>query len=155
MNLFKKNYNLYAPVSGKMIMIEDVPDKTFSNKVLGDGVAFQVEGDKVYSPCNGKITLIADTKHALIIENENGVEVMIHIGLDTVELNGEGFEVSVKTGQKVKKGQLLVEIDKEVMKKNNIDLTTMMILIDTKDKKYSREEGVTDVEPRKNVVISF
>lgn len=154
MSFFKKDYNLYAPVSGEMIKLENVPDKTFSNKVLGDGVAFKVKGDKVYSPCNGKIILIADTKHALVIENENGVEVMIHIGLDTVELNGKGFELAVKTGEKVKKGQLLVEINKEIMEQNNIDLTTMLILINTNNKKYNRNEEAV-VEPGQSVVISF
>lgn len=111
--LFKKTDDickLFAPVNGKTIALENVPDKVFASKMMGDGIGFEYEGNTIYAPCDGKITLVANTLHAVGITSENGAEILIHIGLDTVSLNGKGFKKLINQGDKVKKGTPLIEI---------------------------------------------
>ncbi len=130
-NLFKKkevDNHLYAPVEGTMIKIEEVPDQVFGTKMMGDGVAFQFEGSEVGAPADGELTMVAHTKHAFGIKTEQGVEVLVHIGLDTVGFQGEGFEVLVQEGSKVKKGQPIIKVDRTFMKEKNANLTTPMIV---------------------------
>ena len=128
-NLFKKkDCVLYAPVNGKSIPLENVPDKVFANKLIGDGVGFVFEEDTVYAPCDGEILMIANTNHAFGIKAKNNLEVLVHVGLETVNLNGEGLSVLVKQGQKVKAHDPIIKINREMMKEKNIDLTTPMII---------------------------
>ena len=109
----------YSIMDGESIDLSDVDDEMFSNRVLGDGIAIKPTSDTVVSPCNGEVTLVADTKHAIGLKNEDGVEVLIHIGLDTVKLNGEGFEALCKVGDQVKVGAPLVKVDREFLKQKN------------------------------------
>lgn len=130
-NLFKKKVfdnHLYAPVNGECISLDDVADKVFSSRMMGDGVAFRFDGSDVCAPCDGKIIMIADTRHAFGIQAENGAEVLIHIGLDTVNLMGEGLKVLVSNNSSVKKGTPIIQIDRQLMEEKEIDLTTPMIL---------------------------
>lgn len=134
--LFKKRSKkeiFYAPVIGTSIPLSEVNDEMFSHKLLGNGVAFQLRDDTIYAPCDGKINMVASTKHALGITSTNGTEIMIHIGLDTVNLNGQGFTVMVDSGAKIKKGQALVQLDQSFMTRQQVDLTTMMIVTNQKD----------------------
>lgn len=118
---------LYSPVIGESMKLENVSDPVFAEKMLGDGLAFTFEGDTIYSPCSGEIIMIATTKHAIGIASKD-TEVLIHVGLETVELNGKGFEILIANHTKVKKGQPLLKIDRNLMNVNHIDLTTMMIV---------------------------
>lgn len=130
-NIFKKketDNNLYAPVTGEMIDIETVADKVFSSKMMGDGVAFQFEGDTVCAPCDGILTMIASTKHAFGITMDNGAEILVHIGLDTVELKGQGLEALASVDKKISKGTPVIKIDRAFMKSKEIDLTTPVIV---------------------------
>jgi len=131
----KKNEELYSIANGEVISITKVNDKLFAKKLLGDGVAFLLSDGKIYSPCDAEVIMIAKTKHAIGLRTKNGSELLIHIGLDTVNLNGEGFSVFVKTGDKVKQGTKLVEVNLEFMNSKKIDLTTPIIL--TNGDKYS------------------
>lgn len=129
--LFKKkkaDYNIYAPVDGKSIALDSVEDQVFASKMLGDGIAFQLDGNKVCSPCNGTITTIADTKHAFGIKMENGMEVLVHVGLNTVNLKGEGFTALKKVNDKVNPGDTILELDLDFMKEQQINLTTPVII---------------------------
>lgn len=135
-NIFKKKEKeiddkLYSPVSGEMISIEDVPDKVFNSKMMGDGVGFRYDDAEVVAPCDGTLTMIANTKHAFGITMENGAEVLIHIGLDTVEFQGEGFEILTPQGSKVKKGTPIIRIDHDFMKEKGVDLTTPLVITNT------------------------
>lgn len=134
----KKIYELYSPVIGKSIGLEEVKDKVFSSKMMGDGLAFKLEENIIYSPCDAKVKLIPDTKHAVGL-GANGLDILIHIGLDTVNLNGEGFKQLVSVGDVIKQGDPLLQIDIEFMKQKNIDLTTPMI-ITSKEHKLSIAE---------------
>lgn len=136
----KKIYELYSPVIGRSIRLDEVKDKVFSSKMMGDGLAFKLEKNIIYSPCDAKVKLIPSTKHAIGLE-ANGLDILIHIGLDTVNLNGEGFKQLVSVGDAIKQGDPLLKIDLEFMKQKNIDLTTPMIIT-------SKEHILSIVEPR-------
>lgn len=122
---------LCAILSGKVIPIEEVPDEVFANKVMGDGVAFEPSDETVVSPCDGTISVVMEeSKHACGITLSNGVELLIHVGIDTVSMNGDGFETFIKSGDKVKKGQPLIKFSKEKIKNAGYKDTTMLIITD-------------------------
>lgn len=128
----KKQANkvLYSMANGKSIAIEEVPDEVFSTKMMGDGIAVIPDEGKIYAPCDGKISMVMDnTKHAVGIETDDGVELLIHVGLDTVDLMGEGFQTHVVIGDNVKVGQLLISYDKDSINVNGINDITMMVIV--------------------------
>lgn len=113
-NLFKKNkeqYEFAAPMKGKLLSISEVPDPAFSGKMMGDGFAIEPVDGNVVSPVDGKIQMVFPTKHAIGIAADNGLEILVHFGLDTVTLNGEGFEVLVVENQTIKKGEPMLRVD--------------------------------------------
>lgn len=126
-------YSLTAPLSGNIVPLERVPDTTFSEKVLGDGIAIIPENGKILSPVTGTIESVADTKHAVSIVSENGLNILIHIGLETVSLNGEGFKIFVKNGDKVKSGELIGEVDLSLLEKKKINPITPILICDAPD----------------------
>lgn len=134
LNFFKKKETekkvdvLVAPVNGTVLMIEDVPDPVFAQKLMGEGVAFSFSDSVICSPCQGRVKMIAETKHAIGIESDLGTEILIHIGLDTVSLEGKGFELNVKVGDKLSVGQPMISIDHQVMADNDINLITPMLI---------------------------
>ncbi len=125
----------FGYAKGRMIAMEDMKDETFANKILGDGVAVIPEEGKVYAPTDGTILNIFDTKHAVCFANSYGTEILIHIGVDTVNLKGKYFMPHVKDGDVVKKGQLLVEFDKEQIEKAGYDTSVPMIFTDLPEEK--------------------
>lgn len=129
----KKEIVLYSPVNGQMMQLEEVSDQVFASHMMGDGVAFQVEGDTVYAPCDGKVTFIAHTLHAFGMKTRNDAEILVHIGLDTVNLKGQGFQKLVEEGEKVKKGTPIIQFDKAYMKERELDLTTPMVITNSSD----------------------
>lgn len=130
--MIKKIFNksitaLNAPMSGRILSIEDVPDQVFSQKLVGDGFAIEPSVGKVYAPVDGEIINLFPTKHAIGIEANDGLEILIHLGIDTVELKGEGFIAHVNKGDKIKKGQLLLEVDIEYVKNSGKSMITPII----------------------------
>ena len=125
-----------APLEGKIIPLTEVPDETFAQKIMGDGAAIIPSVGKVYSPVNGEIIMIFDTLHAIAIKSEEGLEILIHVGLDTVKLNGKYFKSNIKQGDKVNKGQLLLEFDNEKIKELGYNTVTPIIITNTND--YSK-----------------
>ncbi len=119
---------IVAPVSGNVIPLEQVPDPVFAEKIIGDGIAIQPSDGKIYSPVDGEITSVADTLHAYGFRTEDGVELLIHFGLETVALKGECFKVHVKAGDKVKAGQLIAEADMDYLKKRQINPITPVLV---------------------------
>lgn len=108
-----KKAEFVSPATGKMIPIEQVEDETFASKILGDGFAVELADGEVIAPFDGEVTAAFPTGHAYGLKREDGLECLIHISLDTVELNGAGFDVKVKQGDQVKQGQLLVKVNLE------------------------------------------
>lgn len=124
---------LCAPVSGTVKALSDVPDKTFAEKVLGDGAAIIPEEGKIYAPADGTVANVMDSKHGIMFVTDSGAEVLIHIGLDTVNLKGKYFKSYVSDGDKVKKGTLLVEFDLEAIKGEGYNLITPMVVTNISD----------------------
>lgn len=120
--------DLFAPVEGKAVKIEEVADPVFSQKLLGNGVAFQFNTDTLYAPCDAEIIMIANTKHAIGFKIANNAEFLIHVGLDTVNFGGKGFTLLTKSGYKVKRGDPLIKIDQDFFKEKGINMTTSMVM---------------------------
>lgn len=108
---------VYAPAQGKVIELNEFPDELFSQEVMGPGCGILPEGDTVCSPFNGTVTQVVDTLHAIGITSKDGVELLIHVGVDTVKMNGEGFSCHVKKGQAIQKGMPLISFSSEAIKK--------------------------------------
>ena len=120
-----------APVSGICIPLSEVNDAVFSQKILGDGAAIIPSEGKVYAPVNGTVSTVFDTKHAIGLLSEDGVELLIHIGIDTVNLEGKYFTAHVESGQKIRKGDLLVSFDQEMIQKAGYDTVTPVLITNT------------------------
>lgn len=126
MGLFNRKDNsakIVSPMTGRVIAVTDVPDPVFSGKVLGDGVGIVPDSGEVCSPVSGTVVQIAHTKHALGIESDDGLEILVHLGVDTVKLEGEGFTCHVEVGQHVNAGDRLMDMDLEFIK--NKELSTI------------------------------
>lgn len=128
------NNNLKAFLSGKVISIENVNDQVFSAKILGDGLAIEPESEIIVAPCDGVVsTVMADSKHAVGITTKNGMELLIHEGIDTVALNGEGFELFVKEGDSIKTGDKLIHFDPELIKSKGYQTTCILVVTNSDD----------------------
>ncbi|CDQ38092.1 MULTISPECIES: PTS sugar transporter subunit IIA [Virgibacillus] len=134
-NLFKKSkdQHIYAPVNGKIVSLENVPDPVFSQKMMGEGIAILPSDGKIAAPFDGKVVQIPETKHAIGLVTDEGLELLIHVGLETVGLKGEGFRVEVNTGDTVSKGQLLMEADLPYIKEHAADIITPIIITNSND----------------------
>lgn len=130
MSFFDKQNNdiIVSPVSGRMFPIEEVNDEVFSTKLMGNGVAFEIDDDFILAPCDGKVVTLFPTGHAFGIRRKDGLEVLVHIGINTVELEGKGFKIISRQGVKVKCGDPIVQLDLGYLRSLNIDLTTMLII---------------------------
>jgi PTS system sucrose-specific IIC component len=124
---------LYAPIKGNVISRENIPDETFASGVLGDGVGIEPEIGEVVAPFDGEISTVTDTKHAVGISGPKDMEVLIHVGIDTVNMNGDGFELLVKAGDKVKAGQKLLTFDISKIKAAGYSTTTAVLLTNSDD----------------------
>lgn len=124
---------LYAHMTGKAVPLEEVGDEVFSAKVLGEGIAIEPAEGRLYAPCDGRVDMVFDTKHAVNIVSSDGCEVLLHIGIDTVKLGGKYFESHVEAGQQVRRGDLLVTFDMEKIRRAGYKLTTPMIVGNTED----------------------
>ena len=122
-----------SPMNGTVIPLSEVPDAVFSSEMLGKGFGVEPSEGKAYAPVDGEVTTVFDTKHALGLMSKNGVELLIHIGMDTVKLNGRGFDVKVKAGDQVKAGDLLAEFDMDLIKSEGYPVTTAVVITNTDD----------------------
>ena len=147
-----KGIEIGAPVKGKAVPISQVSDPTFGEEILGKGVAIQPADGKIYAPADGTISTVFPTGHAVGMTTADGTEILIHIGLDTVELNGGPFELKVESEQQVKKGDLLVVADLEAIRKAGKATITPMVICNTDE--YSNIECFTGkaVEPGDEVM---
>ena len=142
-SFFKKKEEgivIAAPIKGKVVELSEVNDPTFAEGMLGKGVAIIPEEGKVYAPADGEISLLFDTLHAVSVTTVDGAEILIHVGLETVALKGEGFEAHVQTGDTVKKGDLLISVDLEKIKEAGCDTISPVIVCNTDE--YKDVQGV-------------
>lgn len=141
MGLFSKKIELVAPMTGELVDITSAEDITFSQKMLGDGVAIKPTGGKLYAPADGKVVQVFHTKHAIGMDIK-GLEVLIHVGMNTVELNGEGFTSHVVEGDTVKKGDLLLDVDLELLKEKGYPTETPIVITNMElVKELKKEQG--------------
>lgn len=122
-----------APMDGIVLPLEQLPDETFAAAILGPGCGIEPTGDTVYAPFDGKVTSIAPTLHAVGLESTEGIELLIHVGMDTVEMQGKGFTALVKEEQKVKAGTALLKVDLDAIRAANHPTTTAVIVTNADD----------------------
>lgn len=155
-DIFKKNTKVVAPISGKVIELEMVPDQVFAQKVVGDGIAIdELNGDTACAPIDGTVVLIFRTNHAFAVKGTDEVEILVHVGIDTVELKGEGFERLVEEGAVVKAGDPVIRFNSEIIKNAGKSLASPVI-ITTPDavSKISKNTG-GKVSAGQEVVFSY
>ncbi|OCG58058.1 MULTISPECIES: PTS glucose transporter subunit IIA [unclassified Gilliamella] len=124
----KNGIEIIAPLSGEIVKIEDVPDVVFAEKIVGDGVAIKPSGNKIVAPLSGKIGKIFETNHAFALESDEGIELFVHFGIDTVELKGEGFTRIAEEGQQVKAGDTIIEIDLPLLESKAKSVLTPVVI---------------------------
>ncbi len=124
---------VYSPITGRAVSVTEVPDEVFSGKVLGDGVAVYPESSFVLAPFDGVISNIARTLHAICITGDNGIELLIHLGIDTVKLNGKGFTCYVEDGSRVRRGDWIMKMDLKLFKSNNFRMISPCIITNLAD----------------------
>ena len=127
--LFKKPETLNASVSGTVIPITEVEDEVFSQKMMGDGYAIRPTDGVIYAPTDGVVTQAFKTKHAVVFQTNNGIDLLIHVGLDTVELKGDGLTIHVSDGQKVKAGEPLITADFDYIKEQGKKTDVIVVLM--------------------------
>ncbi len=142
----KEKEELIAPAKGRIVELEEVSDQTFAKKLLGDGVAIEPETGKITSPVEGRVVNLLDTKHAIGLETNSGVEILIHVGIDTVKMKGEGFEAFVQSGDMVKAGDILLEVDLDLIKEKAESTIIPIVITNTGDFDAVNilQEGKTD-----------
>ncbi|MCT4509451.1 MAG: PTS glucose transporter subunit IIA [Tepidibacter sp.] len=150
----KEQITIKSPFEGEIVDITKVNDHMFSSKMLGDGVAVIPSNNKAVAPCDGEITQIFPTNHAFGITTKEGLEILVHIGIDTVELKGEGFKRILEAGTWVKKGDAIVEVDLEYIKNNGKDTITPIIItnmdkIESMHKNFKNIENVISITLKK------
>ncbi|MBA2872767.1 PTS system D-glucosamine-specific IIC component [Anoxybacillus calidus] len=146
---------IVAPLSGEVLPLSEVPDQVFSQKMMGDGFAIMPTEGTVVSPVDGKIVNVFPTKHAIGIESTNGREILIHFGIDTVKLNGEGFEALVAQGDEVKKGQELLKVDLEYVKNNAPSIITPIIFTNLQPSEYVKIEKQGKVSKSEEHIVTI
>ncbi|PTK56128.1 PTS glucose transporter subunit IIA [Staphylococcus haemolyticus] len=123
-----KEIEIYAPLTGEYINIEDIPDPVFAQKMMGEGFGINPTEGEVVSPIEGKVDNVFPTKHEIGLKADNGLEILVHIGLDTVQLDGQGFEILVSSGDTVQVGDPLLKFDLEYIKNNAKDVISPIII---------------------------
>ena len=150
--LFLKDKAIYAPISGRCLDISECKDATFSSKALGDGIVILPDEEVVKSPCDGVVYSIFPTKHAISLITTDHKEILLHIGIDTVKMNGEYFTAFVKIGDKVKKGTPLIQYDAMYMAQHNMDMSIMLVLLNGGDFTYKKLLVNTEVKSGDKII---
>lgn len=144
---FSSATTVYVPIPGEVISLKDIADGVFSEGILGQGVGIKPKEGLVYAPFDGKVVQIADTKHAICIQNSAGVQLMIHVGLDTVNMQGNGFEQQVQLGDTVTGGQQIMTFSMDEIKKAGYPTTAVVVILNSNE--YSSIEIIGDGEVTK------
>ena len=125
----KNKYQVLAPVSGKTLELDSVPDPVFAEKLTGDGLAIEMASDTVLAPCDGVISLFFETKHAFAITTDEGIQILVHVGLDSIILNGEGLTALKQAGDRVTAGTPVIKADMDVLKKHSINMISPVLVV--------------------------
>ncbi|MGN4124150.1 PTS glucose transporter subunit IIA [Lysinibacillus sphaericus] len=137
----KRKLHIYAPMHGEIVSLDQVPDPVFSEKMLGEGLAILPIAGHVYAPIDGTVIFVAETKHAIGIRAKDGTELLIHIGLETVLLNGQGFTILVKEEEPVSIGQILIKVDWDFVQENAKSIITPILITNNKERQIQYQES--------------
>ena len=151
--LKKTDNKIYAPVDGELVSLEEVNDMVFSSKMMGDGFAIKHPTSCICAPCDGQIETITPMHHAVGMKAKNGSEIIIHCGLDTVNLNGKGFTVLKNKGDRVKKGDALLKVDYDFIHSQNLDDIVIVVITNSKDLKLKFDFDINQIEKGKTAVV--
>ena len=151
----QKKESIHAPLTGKAVALEQVPDPVFSEKMMGDGMAIEPTENQVFSPVEGEVVSVFPTKHAITIRSKSGAEILIHMGLETVKLNGEGFQVHVAEGDKVKKGNPIAEFDIQQVSNTGTKIITPIILLNGEQFKIENKQNNQSVTGGQDVMMEI
>ena len=130
---YNKTKYICAPASGKIIHLQFLNDKAFSNKLVGDGLAIEITSNYIYSPCKGKISIIAPTKHAFGIITEDGVEILVHIGIQSLKSDPSNYTYHINVGDEINVGSPIVKISDKLLKKYNYKIITPVVICNYHD----------------------
>ena len=145
---------IVSPATGKLVALEEVPDPVFSTKMMGDGLAVDPTEGLIVSPVDGDVLQVFPTKHAVGLKTADNVEILIHIGLETVAMNGEGFEAFVKEGDKVKKGDKLISFDLDLIREKAKSTITPIIITNTADMESIVKANETSLTKGETAVLT-
>lgn len=146
---------LVAVANGQAIPLSEVPDPVFAGKMAGDGMAILVEGDTIVAPADGELSLVFKTKHAFAMTLENGLELLVHIGVDTVSLNGEGFEQLAEQGTKVKAGTPIIKIDRDFILSKGLSIATPVLITNVDSTKSISPVESGSVTAGQDIVVKY
>lgn len=153
-HLFKKKSKIYSPIGGKIIALKDINDGVFSEHILGDGIAIVYEKGNVFSPVKGQVTALVPSGHAVGITDENGVELIVHVGIETVNFQSiSPFEYCVELGQKIMPGDTLIKVDEEKMKKIECNLASPIVFTNKNNKKFVQVSKIGETALEKETVL--
>ena len=141
----KDKVQVFSPINGQVVPLEQVPDPVFSQKMMGEGVAIIPTGGDVLAPIDGTVVLISNTKHAIGIRTKDDTEILIHVGLDTVTLKGEGFNVFVNEGDTVSVGQKLISVDWDFIKDKVPSIITPIVITNSADRSIEYADATASV----------
>jgi PTS system glucose-specific IIA component len=149
----KKETQLVAPLSGKVLPIEQIPDEAFAEKMVGDGVGIDPTSELVLAPCDGEIGKIFETNHAFSMLSKDGIEIFVHYGVDTVNLKGQGFERCAQPGAQVKAGDKILKANLEFLKKNAKSIITAVVISNMDELKSFKVSTGSDAVAGETVII--
>ena len=147
---------IISPMSGKVLSIEEVDDPVFADKISGDGIAVLLDSPTVLAPISGEISVFFETKHAFMITSDSGAQVLVHIGLDSIIMDGVGITAFKERGERVEKGAPVLEIDLPFFKRRRINLVSPILIVNYDELKKLEYKNIgNEVEAGKDVVLTF
>lgn len=150
---FEKKSKVFAPFDGKVVPLEEVPDDAFSKKIVGDGLAIIPESNELVAPFDGKIEQIFDTKHAFVLCSSDGLQILVHIGINTVNLKGGGFDIKIPSGREIKIGDVIAEVNFDFVAKNGYSIYTPLIFMNLENFKVDFRFG--NVKSGKDLIAVY
>ncbi len=147
--------HILAPIDGRVVSLIAVPDRVFSSLMLGDGLAIKPTSETYYAPCDARVTVIASSRHSIGLTLFNGAEMLMHIGLNSDQLHGEGIISHVKIGDKVKQGDPLITIDFQVFNAHQIDPLTPIVIINSDKYPLKNKTHSTHVKAKESILFTF
>ncbi len=147
-----KKIQIASPLTGQAVLLKEAPDEAFAAGYMGPGIAIVPQEGRLVAPFDGLLAHVFKTKHAVIIEHSSGIQLLLHIGMDTVSLKGQGFTAHVETGQEVKAGQLLIEFDIDFIKEAGYPVITPVVFSNANEVPYTTEWTVGSVQAGKDII---